>query len=173
MKKFLACLLALVMALSLVACGDDITADDDATGDNDTQMEDASGVGEGTPLEAMTFVKVPDDIVGTSWKFAGGFKDGVEMDNDQATATLKAYGGTLQINFLDEANIEFVQGGGVLPGTCGADENNDMVVISIENEGTQIDYTCLFAELNDSVVMVMLAGEDANNAFYFTQVVEG
>ena len=116
MKKFLACLLALVMALSLVACGDDTTADDDATGDNDTQMEDASGVGEGTPLEAMTFVKVPDDIVGTSWKFAGGFKDGVEMDNDQATATLKAYGGTLQINFLDEANIEFVQGGGVLPG---------------------------------------------------------
>lgn len=34
MKKFLACLLALVMALSLVACGDDTTADDDATGDN-------------------------------------------------------------------------------------------------------------------------------------------
>ena len=30
MKKFLACLLALVMALSLVACGDDTTADDDA-----------------------------------------------------------------------------------------------------------------------------------------------
>lgn len=49
MKKFLACLLALVMALSLVACGDDTTADDDATGDNDTQMEDASGAGEGTP----------------------------------------------------------------------------------------------------------------------------
>lgn len=173
MKKFLACLLALVMALSLVACGDDTTADDNATGDNDTQLEETSGAGAGTPLEAMTFVKVPDDIVGTSWKFAGGFKDGVEMDNDQATATLKAYGGTLQINFLDEANIEFVQGGGVLPGTCGADENNDMVVISIENEGTQIDYTCLFAELNDSVVMVMLTGEDANNAFYFTQVVEG
>lgn len=42
MKKFLACLLALVMALSLVACGDDTTADDDATGDNDTQLEETS-----------------------------------------------------------------------------------------------------------------------------------
>lgn len=42
MKKFLACLLALVMALSLVACGGD-TTDDTNTGD-DTQAEDNTGL---------------------------------------------------------------------------------------------------------------------------------
>ena len=36
MKKFLALLLALVMALSLVACGDKTPADDQQGGDGDT-----------------------------------------------------------------------------------------------------------------------------------------
>ena len=48
MKKFLACLLALVMALSLMACGGDTGTDDANTGD-DTQVEDNTGDDAATP----------------------------------------------------------------------------------------------------------------------------
>ena len=183
LKKMLALLLALMLAFALVACGD--TADTGDTADDPQQAEDTgdtadtddaadtgSDAGVGTPLESMTFVKVPDDIVGSSWEFCGGFINGTEMDNDQATATLKKYGGTLQIDFKDEASVDFVQGGGTLSGTCGADENNDMVVIALDNNGTTIEYTCLFADLNGTTIMVMLADDTANNAFYL-RAIEG
>lgn len=183
LKKMLALLLALMLAFALVACGDTADAGDDTA--DDPQVEDTgdtagtddtgdtgSDAGVGTPLESMTFVKVPDGIVGSSWEFCGGFVNGAEMDNDQATATLQQYGGQLQIDFKDEASVDFVQGGGTLSGTCGADENNDMVVIALDNNGTTIEYTCLFADLNGTTILVMLADNSANNAFYF-RAIEG
>ena len=66
-----------------------------------------------------------------------------------------------------------MQGGGVLSGSCGADENNDMIVLSVDNNGTKIDYTFLFADLNGTTIMVMLAGDSASNSYYFRQVIEG
>ena len=165
LKKMLALLLALMLAFALVACGD--SADEGGDVPDEPKQTENNGAGAGTPLETMTFVKVPENIVGSEWSFCGGFVNGVEMDNEKATATLKQYGGVLQLNFLDEANVEFVQGGGVLAGTCGADEDNDMVVITVQNGDQTIEYTCLFAELNGDTILVQLSGDSTDNAFYF------
>ncbi len=161
MKKFLVGLLAMIMVLSLVACG--------ADGDSNSDSDNDQNAGAGTPLENMNFIKVPDDIVGTTWDFCGGFKDGVEMDDEQATAVLKKYGGKLQVAFNDASTADFVQGGESITGSCGADENNDMIVLSIDNNGTQIDYTFLFADLDGTTIMVMLVGDSADNSYYFRQ----
>lgn len=111
--------------------------------------------------------------MGTRWEFCGGFLNGVEMDNEQATATLKRYGGKFEVDFNAADSADFVQGGGVLSGSCGADENNDMIVLSVDNNGTKIDYTFLFADLNGTTIMVMLVGDSASNSYYFRQVIEG
>ena len=70
MKKILACLLAMIMVLSLAACGSD--SDTNTDPDNGQQNEQTDKPGQGTPLESMNFVKVPEDIVGTRWEFCGG-----------------------------------------------------------------------------------------------------
>ena len=174
MKKMLAALLAVLMVLSLAACGSDSdTNTDPDNGQQNEQTDKTDKTGQGTPLESMNFVKVPEDIVGTRWEFCGGFLNGVEMDNEQATATLKKYGGKFEVDFNAADSADFVQGGGVLTGSCGADENNDMIVLSVDNNGTKIDYTFLFADLNGTTIMVMLVGDSASNSYYFRQVVEG
>lgn len=174
MKKILACLLAMIMVLSLAACGSDSdTNTDPDNGQQNEQTDKTDKPGQGTPLESMNFVKVPEDIVGTRWEFCGGFLNGVEMDNEQATATLKRYGGKFEVDFNAADSADFVQGGGVLSGSCGADENNDMIVLSVDNNGTKIDYTFLFADLNGTTIMVMLVGDSASNSYYFRQVIEG
>lgn len=83
MKKLLACLLALMMALALVACGGDTAGDDANVDDQSPAVEDDAntGAGAGTPLETMTFVEVPEYIVGSRWEFCGGFVNGTEMSD--------------------------------------------------------------------------------------------
>ena len=145
MKKLLACLLALMMALALVACGGDTAGDDANVDDQSPAVEDDAntGAGAGTPLETMTFVEVPEYIVGSRWEFCGGFVNGTEMSDE-------------------------------LTGSCGADEENMMVVITMPNgDGTSTDLTCLFADLNGTTIMVMLEGDDSNNGLYFRMIEEG
>ena len=97
MKKLLACLLALMMALALVACGGDTAGDDANVDDQSPAVEDDAntGAGAGTPLETMTFVEVPEYIVGSRWEFCGGLVNGTEMSDEQATNTLKGCNGVL------------------------------------------------------------------------------
>lgn len=85
MKKLLACLLALMMALALVACGGDTAGDDANVDDQSPAVEDDAntGAGAGTPLETMTFVEVSEYIVGSRWEFCGGFVNGTEMSDDR------------------------------------------------------------------------------------------
>lgn len=65
MKKILACLLAMIMVLSLAACGSDSdTNTDPDNGQQNEQTDKTDKTGQGTPLESMNFVKVPEDIVG-------------------------------------------------------------------------------------------------------------
>ena len=87
MKKWIALLLCLMMALSLVACGggNDTAADDAAPADGQQQTADDTQSDSTNPLDVMEFIEVPDGLVGTSWEFCGGFVDGAELDSAQAT----------------------------------------------------------------------------------------
>lgn len=172
MKKLLVCLLALVLALSLVACGGDDTGND-ANADDPGTSDVAGGEDVTNPLEAMEFVEVPEGIVGTRWEFCGGFLSGVEMDSDQATEMLKSNGGVLEIDVDDVDKATYIRGSEVLTGTCGVTEDNMTMVISLPNEdGTTADSQCMFADLNGTVIMVLVDGP-TNNGLYFRMIEEG
>lgn len=105
MKKFLALLLSLMMVLSLAACGgSDDTSDDtadpapteDTTPDDTADTETPEDTGEKFNLMTDITRIDPPELEGTTWNFAGGYLDGEEMDDDDATQTLSLYGGTLQ-----------------------------------------------------------------------------
>lgn len=78
----------------------------------------------------------------------------------------------LEIDFNDVDAVDYLNGDTVLTGSCGADEENMMVVITMPN-GTSTDLTCLFADLNGTTIMVMLEGDDSNNGLYFRMIEEG
>ena len=78
MKKLFALMLALVLCLSLMACGGDTGTDDTNTGD-DTQVEDNTGDDAATPGEGDSIMAILNDrfvaapeLAGTTWTFIGG-----------------------------------------------------------------------------------------------------
>ena len=80
----------------------------------------------------------------------------------------------LEIDFNDVDAVDYLNGDTVLTGSCGADEENMMAVITMHNgDGTSTDLTCLFADLNGTTIMVMLEGDDSNNGLYFRMIEEG
>ena len=176
MKKLFALLMAAMMLLCCVACGggNDTAADDAAQADDQQQTADDTQSDSTNPLDVMEFIEVPDGLVGTSWEFCGGFVNGTEMSDEQATNTLKGCNGVLEIDFNDVDAVDYLNGDTVLTGSCGADEENMMVVITMPNgDGTSTDLTCLFADLNGTTIMVMLEGDDSNNGLYFRMIEEG
>ncbi len=93
-EEVFACLLALVMALSLMACGGDTGTDDANTGD-DTQMEDNTGDDAATPGEGDSIMAILNDrfvaapeLAGTTWTFIGGYVQGKQMTEDQTNKVL-------------------------------------------------------------------------------------
>ena len=72
MKKLLACLLALMMALALVACGGDTAGDDANVDDQSPAVEDDAntGAGAGTPLETIDVYKRQARIWALRWQRA-------------------------------------------------------------------------------------------------------
>lgn len=171
-KKFLAILLALVMVLSLVACGGDAGDDADVNDNTDPSQSDSAD-DTISPLDVMNFVEVPDYIVGTRWEFCGGFKDGVEMSDEQATATLQNSGGVLEIDVDDVDAASYITGNETLSGSCGVTEDNMALVITLPNEdGTTSDEYCRFADLNGADIMV-LTDSTATNGLYFRMIEEG
>ena len=170
MKKILACLLALVMALSLMACGGD-AANDDANVDAQTPVvEDDANTGDdsSSPLEYM-----PEYIVGTRWEFCGGCLDGVEMTDEQATDMLKSNGGVMEIDVDDVDAASYITGSETLSGSCGVTEDNMAMVMTLPAEdGTTSDEYCRFADLDGTVIMV-LVDSTASNGLYFRMIEEG
>ena len=91
LKKMLALLLALMMALALVACGDTADTGDDAADDqqqvqDDAAADDAAADDTQTSPEGQSlltiladqFIPAPE-VAGTYWTFIGGYVDGVQM----------------------------------------------------------------------------------------------
>ena len=112
----------------LAACGgSDDTSDDtadpapteDTTPDDTADTETPEDTGEKFNLMTDITRIDPPELEGTTWNFAGGYLDGEEMDDDDATQTLSLYGGTLQFVFGEDGAMQIVQGGGSLD---GADE---------------------------------------------------
>lgn len=178
MKKFLAILLCLMMALSLVACGDTEPAveDDPAAQTESGEPEDTQGdAGEGASLlDTMQIFAAAEGLVGSGWNFAGGYVNGVDLTEEQAKESLAQYGGTMQIIFEDETTVSMVQGGGTLSGVYSEQAGGTgMLDIVFDNNGTDLTYIGCFTQIDDTPVLMLLSDDTGLNAVFFTQINEG
>lgn len=171
MKKFLACLLALVMALSLMACGDTATDDTGDTGD-DAQLEDNTGdtadvAAEGDSIMEILkdrFVAAPE-LAGTSWVFIGGYMQGKQLTEEQTAEVLSQMGDIYQFDFMDESTVVLSEGADTTTdGTYSISEDGLIANLIMSNDSK---YAGTFIEQEDGPVMVALLDGTGMNALYF------
>ena len=175
MKKFFACLLALVMALSLMACGD--TATDDTNTGNDAQVEDNTGdtaaPGEGDSLIVILndrFVAAPE-LAGTTWTFIGGYVQGKQMTEDQTNEVLSQLDNLYEFYFNEDGSVVLTEGKDTFTeGTYTITEDGMLANIAMDND---TKYAGSFIEQDDGPVMVAMLDGTGMNALYFHLVVEG
>ena len=166
-KKLLALLLAAVMMLALVACGDDPapTPDPDPapvnTPDGDKEPQSV--------LTMYTFMDTVPDLVDTSWSFIGGCVDGVMMTENQVAATLSQLDDYYMFYFNDESTVTLYEGADTE--TAGTYSAANETTVKIEVGG--VTYAAVFAEGEYGPIMVALLNSTGTNALIFEMVVEG
>ncbi len=166
-KKLLALLLAAVMMLALVACGDDPapTPDPDPapvnTPDGDKEPQSV--------LTMYTFMDTVPDLVDTSWSFIGGCVDGVMMTEDQVAATLSQLDDYYMFYFNDESTVTLYEGADTA--TTGTYSAANETTVKIEVGG--VTYAAVFAEGEYGPIMVALLNSTGTNALIFESIVEG
>lgn len=166
-KKLLALLLAAVMMLALVACGDDPapTPDPDPapvnTPDGDKEPQSV--------LTMYTFMDTVPDLVDTSWSFIGGCVDGVMMTEDQVAATLSQLDDYYMFYFNDESTVTLYEGADTA--TTGTYSAANETTVKIEVGG--VTYAAAFAEGEYGPIMVAMLNSSGTNALIFEMVVEG
>lgn len=192
MKKILAVLLSLMLAMSMTACGGEEAAEEVV---EEVEVEEEAveeEVAEEEPVEEEVVEEVAEEKVveeeaaeeytgglfdlpmaevpelpGTTWSIAGAMIDGVELEADQLeNEVLPLYGGKLDFAFYED-RAELVQGNGTLEGTCQYMEEGAMV--TMEYEGETLKYACVFADIDGLTVMIALTDETGYNGLYFVQ----
>lgn len=108
------------------------------------------------------------DMANTTWNFAGGFIDSVEMTEEEAAAVLEQYGGVLQFVFDDGEGVQMIQGGGTLEGSWAYTEDNTVGVLFELEEG-DLFYLCSFTEHEGQIIMIAISDETGENGIYFAQ----
>lgn len=166
-KKLLALLLAAVMMLALVACGDDPapTPDPDPapvnTPDGDKEPQSV--------LTMYTFMDTVPDLVDTSWSFIGGCVDGVMMTEDQVAATLSQLDDYYMFYFNDESTVTLYEGADTA--TTGTYSAANETTVKIEVGG--VTYAAVFTEGENGPIMVAMLNSSGTNALIFESIVEG
>jgi len=183
LKKILALILALMLAVSLVACGgsSDEAEENEAVVEETTEEVAEEVVEEEVTEEAaaesdlvcLWDVKVNPipELEGTTWNFAGGVANGVELNQDQVDAAYAAAEGAIQFVFEADGVFKNIQGNAEFTGTWEViDEVSVIATIEYETEeGTaKLAYVCLFTELNGTV-LVAVDGADMEgyNGLFF------
>ena len=179
-NKTFACVMGLVLALSLTACGEEevIVENTNEEVSVEVQTQEATEAptetvaetgteAEGGPLLQVAVMEIPD-LSGTEWNFAGGMIDGTEMTEDEYNTVLSStYGGQLSFVFDGNGNVQMVQGGGSLNGTYeGRDDG--LVAVVFDNNGSNLIYACFFTDM-DGLTMIALSDDTGDNGVYFVQ----
>lgn len=168
-KKLLALLLAAVMMLALVACGDDPAPTPDPDPDPNPVETPEGGDEPQSVLTMYTFMDTVPDLVDTSWSFIGGCVDGVMMTEDQVAATLSQLDDYYMFYFNDESTVTLYEGADTA--TTGTYSAANETTVKIEVGG--VTYAAVFAEGEYGPVMVALLNSTGTNALIFEMVVEG
>lgn len=168
-KKLLALLLAAVMMLALVACGDDPAPTPDPDPDpNPVETPDGDKEPQSV-LTMYTFMDTAPELADTSWSFIGGCVDGVMMTEDQVAATLSQLDDYYMFYFNDESTVTLYEGADTA--TTGTYSAANETTVKIEVGG--VTYAAVFAEGEYGPVMVALLNSTGTNALIFEMVVEG
>lgn len=168
-KKLLALLLAAVMMLALVACGDDPAPTPDPDPDpNPVETPDGDKEPQSV-LTMYTFMDTVPELADTSWSFIGGCVDGVMMTEDQVAATLSQLDDYYMFYFNDESTVTLYEGADTA--TTGTYSAANETTVKIEVGG--VTYAAVFAEGEYGPVMVALLNSTGTNALIFEMVVEG
>ena len=179
-KKLLACLLALVMVLSLVACGGDAGTTDDVDTDpqpaEDVDQQPDAGDEQTSPegqslMEILKdrFVAVPD-LAGTTWTFIGGYMQGVQLTKENTADILSQMDDLYQFEFIDDTTAVLTEGlDTITEGTyeVAADGMTAKIVVG------EVTYAGTFIEQEDGYVLVAMLDGTGMNALYFHLVIEG
>lgn len=168
-KKLLALLLAAVMMLALVACGDDPAPTPDPDPDPNPVETPEGGDEPQSVLTMYTFMDTVPDLVDTSWSFNGGCVDGVMMTEDQVAATLSQLDDYYMFYFNDESTVTLYEGADTE--TAGTYSAANETTVKIEVGG--VTYAAVFAEGEYGPIMVALLNSTGTNALIFEMVVEG
>lgn len=193
MRKFLAVLLSLMLVMSMTACGGEEAVEEvveEVEVEEVEVMEEEAAeeeVAEEEPMEEVVEEEIVEEEVaeeyatslfdlpmaetpnlpGTTWSIAGAMFDGVELEAEQLeNEVLPLYGGKLDFVFSEEG-ASLVQGNGTLEGTCQYMEEGAMV--TIEHEGQELKYACVFADIDGLTVMIALTDDTGYNGIYFVQ----
>lgn len=166
-KKLLALLLAAVMMLALVACGDD----PEPTPTPDPSPVDTPN-GDKEPQSVLTmysFMDTAPDLVGTAWSFIGGCVDGVMMTEDQVAAVLSQLDDYYMFIFNDETTVTLYEGADTE--TAGTYSAINEATVKIEVGG--VTYAAVFTEGEYGPIMVAMLNSSGTNALIFESIVEG
>lgn len=180
-KKYFACAMGLVLALSLAACGEEEVVventNEEVTQEVQTQevaeaptetVAETGTEAEGGPLLQVAVMEIPD-LSGTEWNFAGGMIDGVEMEEEDLNATLETYGGTLQLVFGEDGAVTMVQGGGNAEGTYEYSDDNTAIKMTLDFGGTEVTYAGFLSEVGDTVTLIAMSDMNGYDGLYFVQ----
>ena len=186
-KKYFACAMGLVLALSLAACGEEEVivenTNEEVTQEVQTQeaakteaasesaaetTAEAGTEAEGGPLLQVAVMEIPD-LSGTEWNFAGGMIDGVEMEEEDLNATLETYGGNLQLVFGEDGAVTMVQGGGNAEGTYEYSDDNTAIKMTLDFGGTEVTYAGFLSEVGDTVTLIAMSDMNGYDGLYFVQ----
>lgn len=171
MKKFIYVIMSVAVALfcvtaALTACSDGSETDKNPAA-SPTQASNNSVFPKA--LSSVEAIEVPD-IAYTQWEFCGGMIDGKEMEQADADAVLKEYGGELNFIFPDE-------NGSV---TLSAASDSDSGTYKVEAEGFGLRITMakkeffgVFTRVEGEKILVVTNKADSEKALYFREIISG
>lgn len=185
-RKVIAVMMSLTLAMAVTACGGADTETDtaadaadtadsadaadeaDTTDETETDAADAEDTEDVGPLYSIEAAAAPE-VAGTTWHFVGAMIDGEELDADTAQGVLDTnYSGTLDLVFNEDGSASMVQGGGSIEGTYEYVDDNT-VLVTLDNNGSELRYACGFVEDEDGTTMVAMTDDRGYDGIYFMQ----
>lgn len=193
MKKLLSLLLALMLCLSLAACGGDdapsdggddaspVTSDTGDAGDADTGGEAAepdapeAGGDYCTNYDAMNafelYVVLPvDRLTAAPWTFTGGYNvSGTEMTQEEVDEVRSEFDGGMQIEFVDEETANLTVGETSVAGTYRVLDDGASINFAF-GQDTVIEYVGAFTAVgeDETPVLLLTSAGTPNTALYMT-----
>lgn len=192
MRKLASLLVALVMCVSLVACGgdDDSSApsggsdagiadsSDAGSADGSADSAGVSASGEGdycSNYDAMNafeiYVVLPmDRLTAAPWKFTGGYNvSGDELTEEEVEQMRSEAGGEMQIEFVDETTANLMLGEASVAGTYRVLDDGASINFAF-GQDTVIEYVGAFTAIgeDETPVLLLTSAGTPNTVLYMT-----